>query len=192
VRSHVIVLKNYVLFRTSSFGRAKNQFDRMAFLVISIKAGVGHLTEIFTILPRDEFEIGQEALEEHRLPDIIRSSANILVDVKTKTKDVELQMHLDVQDSKFTELTRASREILQNRRPMTHGAADGRPLLNQTIALRPTKGLSALLNYDESETDFGGFDAAEEISRDGVKKASSNIIAVEERRKLRSIKPEYS
>jgi hypothetical protein len=107
------------------------------------------------------------------------------------TKDKEFDMYIKVQDSKFTEFTRASRELLENRRPMTHGATEDRPF-NQRISLRSTKGTSAFGTYTNSETDFGEFEAEEEISRDGVKKASSNIIAMEERRKLRSTKPDVA
>ena len=173
------------------FERTKNQFDRMAFLIISIKAGMEHVIEKFSILPKGEFEVGQDSLSIHRLPEIIRTSGNALMEMNTMTKDKELDVQPNVHDTKFTELTRASREILQNRRPMTHGATEDRQSLNQRISLRATKGISSFGNYTDGETDFGEFDTAEdEISRDGVKKASSNIIATEERRRLRSTKPE--
>jgi len=169
------------------FERTKNQFDRMAFLLISIKAGMEHVIKKFSVLPKGEFEVGQDSLLVHGLPEIIRTSGNALVEMYTISKDKELDVQLHTHDKKFTELTRASREILQNRRPMTHGATEDRPSLNQQIYLRAAKGISAFGNYTDSETDFGEFDAAEdEISRDEVKKASSNIIAMEERRKLRS------
>ncbi|KAL7441561.1 hypothetical protein ACHAXH_009994 [Discostella pseudostelligera] len=183
--------QDLIYLRSSMFERTKNQFDRMAFLLISIKAGVGHLREKITVLPKDTFEVGQETLVEHCLPDIIRSSGNVLLELHTMTKDKEFDMYIKVQDSKFTEFTRASRELLENRRPMTHGATEDRPF-NQRISLRSTKGTSAFGTYTNSETDFGEFEAEEEISRDGVKKASSNIIAMEERRKLRSTKPDVA
>ncbi len=159
----------------------------MAFLLISIKAGMEHVMKKISVLPKGEFEVGQDSLLVHRLPEIIRTSGNSIVEMYTMTKDKELDVQLHAHDKKFTELTRASREILQNRRPMTHGATEDRPSLN---CLRAAKGISAFGNYSDIETDFGEFDAAEdEISRDEVKKASSNIIAMEERRKLRSTKP---
>jgi hypothetical protein len=171
--------------------RAKDHFDRMAFLIVSIKAGIEHVREKFSVLPRDKFEVGQEALVEHRLPSIIRSSGNVLLQVGTIAGEKEMDLQLNEQDTKFTALTRASRDVLQNRRPMTHGATEDRPL-NQRISLRAANGISAQGNYTDGETDFVEFEAEEEISRDGVKKASTNIIAMEERRKLRSTKPELA
>ncbi|KAL7538971.1 hypothetical protein ACHAXR_008922 [Thalassiosira sp. AJA248-18] len=173
--------------RSSLFERAKSQFDRLAFVMVSIKAGVEHLRDKFTSLPTNEFELEGDVRED-TLPDVIRSSGDLLVDVHTKTKDSELQMHLTIQDSKLTELKRSASRV-QNRRPMSHGATEGIPF-NQRISLPSAKEISAFDHDSDAETGFGDIDAEEEISRDGVKKASSNIIATEERRKLRSRKPE--
>jgi len=176
--------------RSSLFERTRSQFDRLALVVVSIKAGVEHLRDKFTSLP-DEFEVEHGVVIEGTLPDVIRSSGDILVDVHTKTKDSELEMHLMIQDSKFTELKRAASrgDNLQSRRPMSHGAPEGRPF-NQRIPLPSAKEISAFDHDSDAETGLGDIDAEEEISRDGVKKASSNIIATEERRKLRSRKPD--
>ena len=157
-------------------------------MVVSIKVGVEHVRDKFKILP-NEFDVDLGAVANDALPDVIRSSGDILVDLHTKTKESELQMHLMIQDTKFTELERSASR-LQNRRPMSHGATEGRPL-NQRIPLPSAKEVS-VFDYDiiDAETGLGDMDAEEEISRDGVKKESSNIIATEERRKLRSRMPQ--
>ncbi|KAL7547181.1 hypothetical protein ACHAWF_010501 [Thalassiosira exigua] len=173
--------------RSSLSERARSQFDRMAFVVVSIKAGVEHLRDKFTGLV-DDFEVDGGGLTEETLPEAIRSSGDILVDVHTKTRDDELQMHLMYQDSKLSGLERSASR-LQSRRPMSHGAPEGRPF-NQRISLPSAKEISAFDHDSDVDTGFGDIDAEEEISRDGVKKASSNIIATEERRKLRSRKPD--
>ena len=177
------------LYRSSLFDKTKCQFDRLAFVIVSIKAGVEHLRDKFVILPEDEFEITRGPIEEDTLPDVIRSSGDVLVDVHTKTKDSELQMHLSIQDSKFTELKRSASRggNLQNRRPMSHGYTESIPF-NQRITLPSAKEATAFDVERDCDTGFGEVDAEEEISRDGVKKASSNIIATEERRQLRSRK----
>ena len=180
----------FIIYRSSMFERTKSQFDRLAFVVISIKAGVEHLRDKFTTLP-EEFEVEDSVIVEDALPDVIRSSGDVLVDVHTKTKDNELQMHLEIQDSKFVELKRSALRggSLQSRRPKSHGITEGRPF-NQRIPLPSAKEISAFDHDSDAEAGFGDIDAEEEISRDGVKKASSNIIATEERRKLRSRKLE--
>mmetsp|Transcript_16356 Transcript_16356/g.35338 ORF Transcript_16356/g.35338 Transcript_16356/m.35338 type:complete len:560 (-) Transcript_16356:1196-2875(-) len=177
--------------RSSLFERTRSQFDRLAFVLVSIKAGVEHLRDKLASLPGDEFEVGHGIIVEDTLLDVIRSSGDILVDVHAKTKDSELQMHLMIQDSKFSELKRSASRggNLQNRRPMTHGATEGRPF-NQRISLPSAREVSAFDENCDAETVFADIDVEEEISRDGVKKASSNIIAMEERRQLRSRNPD--
>mmetsp|Transcript_17931 Transcript_17931/g.39090 ORF Transcript_17931/g.39090 Transcript_17931/m.39090 type:complete len:561 (-) Transcript_17931:406-2088(-) len=180
--------------RTSLFERTRSQFDRLAFVMVSIKAGVEHLRDKFTSLSPD-FEIEHAvAIDDTILPEVIRSSGDILVDVHTKTKDSEIQMHLMIQDSRFTELRRSASRggNLQSRRPMSHGLVTEsvRPF-NQRISLPSAKEISAFDHESDADIGFGDIDhAEEEISRDGVKKASSNIIATEERRKLRITRPE--
>lgn len=175
--------------RSSLFEKTKSQFDRLAFVIVSIKAGVEHLRDKLVVLPGDEFDVENEVVEEDTLPGVIRSSGDVLVDVHTKTKDNELQMHLTIQDSKFTELKRSASRggNLQSRRPMSHGYTEGRPF-NQRIPLPSAKELLVFDRDRDTDADFGDVDVDEEISRDGVKKASSNIIATEERRQLRSRK----
>ena len=173
--------------RSSVYDRTKSRFDRSAFVVISIKAGVEHLRDKFSSLP-DEFEVWKGPILEDTLPDVIQASGDLLVDVHTKTKDNELQMHLTIQDSKLTEL-RQSASRVHNRRPMTHGATEGKPL-NQRITLPSAKEASAFEHYSDDEAEYNDIDAAEELTREGVKRSSLNIIASEERRKMRSQRPD--
>ena len=173
--------------RSSVYDRTKSRFDRSAFVVISIKAGVEHLRDKFSSLP-DEFEVWKGLILEDTLPDVIQASGDLLVDVHTKTKDNELQMHLTIQDSKLTEL-RQSASRVHNRRPMTHGATEGKPL-NQRITLPSAKEASAFEHYSDDEAEYNDIDAAEELTREGVKRSSLNIIASEERRKMRSQRPD--
>ena len=178
------------IHRTSLSERTKSRLDCIAFLIVSIKAGVEHLRDKFTSLHGSEFDVGHGALTEDQLPYVIRSSGDLLVDVLTKTEDSELQMHLNIQDSKITELARlSSHSKLQNRRPMSQGATGIRPF-NQRISLPSAKEISVFDHDSDTDIAVGEFDAEEEISRDGVKKASSNIIAMEERRSLRTVRPE--
>lgn len=161
----------------------------MAFVTVSIKAGVEHLQDQFSSI-LGGFETDRIVVVEDTLPAVIRSSGDILADVHSKTKESELAMHLMIQDSKFTELKRSASRggNLQNRRPMSHGVTEGRPF-NQRISLPSAKEISVFDHDSDADIGFGDIDhAEEEVSRDGVKKASSNIIAIEERRKLRSRK----
>lgn len=156
--------------------------DSIAYLIVSIKAGVEHLRDKFTSLHGGEFDVRHEALTEDQLPDVIRSSGDLLVDVLTKTEDSELQ---NIEDSASTELARsASRKNLINRRPMSQGATGVRPF-NQRISLPSAKEITAFDHDSDTEVGVGEIDAEESISRDGVKKTSSNIIAMEGRRSIR-------
>ena len=91
---------------TSLSERTKSRLDCIAFLIMSVKVGVKHLRDKFTSLHGSEIDVGHGALTEYQLPDVIRSSGDLLVDVITKTEDSDLQMHLNPQDSKYTELVR--------------------------------------------------------------------------------------
>jgi len=161
--------------------------------MVSIKAGVEHLRDKFTSLPADEFDIEHHGtIVEDALPDIIRSSGDILVNVHTKTKDNELQMHLDIQDSKLTELKQSAAATMisdiHNRRPMTGGASENRPF-NRRIALPSAKERSVYSREEsDGESAYGdnNIDTEDEITRNGLKKSSSILIAQEERRKLSS------
>lgn len=185
--TNLATLVHFSHFRSSHFVRIKSQFDRLALVMVSIQTGIELIREKFVVLPTDEFDVGQPMIIEETLSDVIRSSGDVLVDVHSKTKENELQMDLQTQDTKFTELKRATSQSsnLQARRPMTSGVTEDRPF-NQRITLPSAKEISVFDQDDGDESVFGVVDALEELSRDGVKKASSNIIATEERRKLRS------
>lgn len=155
---------------------------------MSVKAGMDHIREKIP----DEFEKDPTILTEHMLPHVIRSTGNLLVDIHTKARENELNMDLDIQDSRETELKKSASRIgtLHARRPLTAGVTEQRSLFNQRIVLPSPKDISVYDQDSDDETRFGENDAEEEISREGVKRASSNTIAIEERRKLRSRKPE--
>jgi hypothetical protein len=155
---------------------------------MSIKAGMEHIREKIP----DEFEKDHTILTEQLLPHVIRSTGNLLVDIHTKARENELNMDLDIQDSRETELNKSVSRIgtLHVRRPVTAGVTEQRSSFNQRRILPSPKDISVYDQESDDETRFGEIDAEEEISREGVKRASSNIIAVEERRKLRSRKPE--
>ena len=154
---------------------------------MSIKAGMEHICEKIP----DEFERDHRIFTEQLLPDVMRSTGDILVDIHKKSRENELNMDLDMQDSRETKLNKSALRVgsLHVRRPVTAGISEERSF-NQRIVLPSAKDITVFDEESDDETRFGELDAEEEISREGVKRASSNIIAVEERRKLRSRKPE--
>jgi hypothetical protein len=126
------------------------------------------------------------------LPDVIRSSGDALVDIDSKAKENELSLDLDEQDTRVLELNKASSAADSNlhiRRPMTAGVSE-ETNFNQRVVLPSAKNASAFDSDSDEETGYVEMDAEEEISREGVKRASSNIIATEERRALRSRNPD--
>ena len=186
---HDPLLLNGWMNRSSIFERTKSQFDRLALVIVSISAGVEHVRDKLGVLP-EEFDVDNDIIIEDTLPDVIRASGDTLVDVHNKTREKELKMHLMIQDTKFTELKRsASRGGNLQVGLLGKNDTKGKPF-NQRITLPSAKEISAFEPDNGAEIGFGDVDAEEEISRDGVKKASSNIIATEERRKLRSRKIE--
>ena len=179
-------------FRTSLSERTKSRLDCVSLLIMSIKAGVEHLREKFTNLRGfAEFDVvsGHGTLLEDQLSAVIRSSGDLLVDVLRKTEDNELQQLVEPSSPPPPPVSNQQQyaaKNLQNRRPTTTQGVNGgdRPF-NQRITLPSAKETSAF-DHDFSETEEFGtssdFDAEEEISRDGVKKASSIVIAMEDRR----------
>ena len=179
-------------FRTSLSERTKSRLDCVSLLIMSIKAGVEHLREKFTYLRGfAEFDVvsGHGTLLEDQLSAVIRSSGDLLVDVLRKTEDNELQRLVEPSSPPPPPVSNQQQyaaKNLQNRRPTTTQGVNGgdRPF-NQRITLPSAKETSAF-DHDFSETEEFGtssdFDAEEEISRDGVKKASSIVIAMEDRR----------
>lgn len=138
----------------------------------------------------ESFSIDSAIQSETLLPDVIRSSGDTLVEIDSKAKENELALDLDEQDIRTSELNKVTNNNLHMRRPMTAGITE-ETNFNQRIVLPSAKDISAFDQESEDELDAIEFDAAEEeISRDGIKRASHNIIATEERRKLRSRKPD--
>ena len=138
----------------------------------------------------ESFSIDSAIQSETLLPDVIRSSGDTLVEIDSKAKENELALDLDEQDIRTSELNKVTNNNLHMRRPMTAGITE-ETNFNQRIVLPSAKDISAFDQESEDELDAIEFDPAEEeISRDGIKRASHNIIATEERRKLRSRKPD--
>jgi len=172
--------------RSSQFERTKSQFDRLAFVMVSIKAGVEHLRDKFTSLPSDEFDVDHGVVVEDTLPEAIRSSGDLLVDVHTKTNDDELQLCLDQQDSKLSELKQQTSK-LQSRRPCTAGASENRPGFRITLPSAKDVGAYNSCDSDSDSSTYSRDVDDVEISRGGVKKSSWQLLSrkEEEERKQR-------
>jgi len=168
--------------RSSQFERTKSQFDRLAFVMVSIKAGVEHLRDKFTSLPSDEFDVDHGVVVEDTLPEAIRSSGDLLVQIK----DSELQQCLDQQDSKLSELKQQTSK-LQSRRPCTAGASENRPGFRITLPSAKDVGAYNSCDSDSDSSTYSRDVDDVEISRGGVKKSSWQLLSrkEEEERKQR-------
>jgi len=153
---------------------------------VSIKAGVEHLRDKFTSLPSDEFDVDHGVVVEDTLPEAIRSSGDLLVDVHTKTNDDELQLCLDQQDSKLSELKQQTSK-LQSRRPCTAGASENRPGFRITLPSAKDVGAYNSCDSDSDSSTYSRDVDDVEISRGGVKKSSWQLLSrkEEEERKQR-------
>jgi chromosome segregation ATPase len=191
-------LQDTLYARSSQLDRAKSQLDRLEMAIVSTKAGVEHLRAKLFDLP-DEFDVDSGNLAEMSLPDVIRSSGDILLDVmhaRANNDDDTAQFnHVDhsTNDSNSSSSNnnkvRFSLDIdrnLQSRRPTTRGAAEVSVPFNQRIPLRSAKERTAFDQDDDCDddgTDFGDL-GMETISRKTLKKMSYHIVAAEERKRL--------
>jgi len=155
-------------------------------VLLSTKAGLKHICEKFPAA----LSIDHTTIAEQALPDAIRQTGDNLVRVDSKAKENELTLELVEQDSRVSALNKTcTNSNLHTRRPLTAGMEETES--NQRIVLPSAKNISVFdPEIDNDEMRYSEVDAEEEISRDGIKRASSNIIAIEERRKLRNKKPE--
>lgn len=186
-------LQDSLYARSSQLERAKSQLDRLELAIVSTKAGVEHLCAKLFDLP-DEFDVDSGNLMEMALPDIIRSSGDILLDVHARANDHvtvdEFNKHsTDIANLSSNKVTRFSPQIernLQSRRPTTRGASEVRVPFNQRIPLRSAKERT-VFDQDVSEDDDGaefGDLGMDTISRKTLKKMSYHIVAAEERKRL--------
>lgn len=176
--------------RQSLLERTKSQHDRIALVMVSIKAGVEHLQDKLVCLPREEFGHSASKVSEGEgaLPEAIRKCGDALVNCHNSNRDSELRLETEKNDERFDELKRSvsrGASALQTRRPLTCGAQE-RPS-NQRITLPSAKEATAF--DDESCADPAPVDEDDlAVARAGVKKSSYNVVAMEERRALRSRK----
>ncbi len=183
-------LQDTLYSKSSQFERAKNQLDRLELAIVSTKAGVEHLRAKLLDLP-DEFEVDSGNLMEMSLPDIIRSSGDILLDVHARANDNTAgefnKQSTNESNSSSNKVTRFSPQIdsnLQSRRPTTRGAAEVSVPFNQRISLRSARERAAFDQDDSDDgADFGDL-GMETISRKTLKKMSYHIVAAEERKRL--------
>ena len=94
--------------RQSLLERTKGQFDRLALVMVSIRAGVEHLQDKLVCLPHDEFDrsAGKVLEGEEALPETIRKCGDALVNCHNSTKDSELRFETEKNDARFDELKR--------------------------------------------------------------------------------------
>eukprot|EP00984_Skeletonema_dohrnii_P012835 scaffold5239_cov186-Skeletonema_dohrnii-CCMP3373.AAC.1 len=181
-------LQDTLYARSSQLERAKSQLDRLELAIVSTKAGVEHLRAKLVDLP-DEFDVDSGNLIEMSLPDIIRSSGDILLDVHARANDPQHSTkESDNTSSNSNKVTRFSPQTesnLQSRRPTTRGAAEVSVPFNQRITLRSAKERAA---FDQDDSDDDGADfgdlGMDTISRKTLKKMSYHIVAAEERKRL--------
>lgn len=174
-------LQDALYARSSRLERAKSQLDRLELAMISTKTGVEHLREKLFVLP-DEYNVDRGVLTETSLPDVIRSSGDILLDVHNN--NVNNNPHQE--DGCNYVFSPQVERNLQSRRPVTRGAVEVSVSFNQRISLPSAKERTVFdqEDHDDDETaDFGDL-GMEGLSRSTLKKISYQIVASEERKRL--------
>ena len=153
--------------------RSKNKYDRISNTLASAKSGVKHLQNKIEAIGK-ELHVEQVPFKESNLGGALWSSGNILVEVVARVRehnmnDIELTVEEDKENrSTATPLDFNEKDVQDMRR------------FNQRIVLPSAKD-DFYTTRSSGDSDFGDGDE-EEISRDRVKKASSQILRVQEKK----------
>lgn len=164
--------------------RCKSKFERFSSILISVTAGVRHLQNKIDIV-REEVGGGKVSFSEKAVVNVLKASGDVLIEVlsriRLKRNRAETTTERDSYDHHritndldvFDALDTLSEDEVQESRPF-----------NQRVLLPSVRG-----DYFDNKSNMDdGFDELdeEEISRDRVKKNSSQIVHAQERKKTRA------
>jgi hypothetical protein len=149
--------------------RAKSRYESLSNLLIRAKAGVGHLQDQLDFI-RPEFHVEKQPVLDANLADVLWSVGNILVEVRARIGDHKLH-RLSAENMDHHQI-KGSREKPEKIRKN-----------NQRVVL-PSYGDHLYLNDMGSDRGMCELED-DDISRGQVKRASSQIIQAQERKKVK-------
>lgn len=141
----------------------------MSNILIRAKAGVGHLQDQLDVI-RPQLHFDKHPVSDINAADVLWSIGNVLVEVRARSRDYELT-YMSSHDSDG--LTKIS----------TKNSIESKRVNNQRVIL-PSFGDNLYLNDCDSDGAMVDFDD-DDISRGQVKRASSQIIQAQERKKIK-------
>lgn len=159
----------------------KSKYERYSKMLLSVSTGVRHLQNKTECISN---EIGNDAkvyFSEKTLVDVLRASGDVLKEVLSRIKRFEYtnKTYKDINSfenySLIDVLETLNEDEVQVNRPF-----------NQRVVLPSTKG-DALDDTSDFRDSFDELDE-EELSRDRVKKNSTQILQAQERKKRREIR----
>lgn len=195
--------QNLVLASTK-LERAKLKYERLAKVLIGVKAGVEHLVDKMESVREDDQVVVVtddtivEALQESEI-----TLAHLLSQIKLAGAASTSSMELSAIQHKKIDSTRVPVAALKNAMATGSLIPEGLGLdadvlvarpYNQRIALPGTDGLTAEeLEMDDMGANGGMLldDTEEALSRDRVKRASSQVIMAQDKKKKRVLKKKF-
>jgi hypothetical protein len=154
--------------------RCKSRLDRLSSIVITAKSGVKNLQEKLENIGK-ELNVEKIVFDESDPVSSVWSAGTILVELVARTRERDMSELLEEKNSENDEI----RSLEENNNSETIC----RPF-NQRVSLPSAKDGTLFDEFDDDDDNFGDIDD-EELSRDRVKKASSQIIRAQKRKKAK-------
>jgi len=159
-----------------------NKFDRSSIILMSAKAGVKHLQQKIAVIGKD-IQIDDAEFVDTTPESTLWTTGNIMVEIMARTKEVEMiELHdIDIESS-LLPLSQNDHHLETSfeYEVKLHGS---RPF-NQRITLPSAK--DDLFDNDSGSEAFNDVDE-DELSRDRVKKASTQIIRAQIKKSSKAI-----
>jgi len=137
--------------------------------MIRAKAGVGHLQDQLDVI-RSQFHFDKHLVSDTNLADVLWSIGNVLVEIRARIRDLELTRLRLQENDLFTKSSNIDLPEIDRAN-------------NQRVIL-PSFGDSLYLNDNGADRALMDIDD-DEISRGQVKRASSQMIQTQERKKIK-------
>mmetsp|Transcript_23456 Transcript_23456/g.34599 ORF Transcript_23456/g.34599 Transcript_23456/m.34599 type:complete len:562 (-) Transcript_23456:58-1743(-) len=168
---------------TSHLDRSKGKLERLATILISVKAGIKHLQDKVDII-REEFKTDKIILDDSSIIDVLRTTGDVLVELDARMKENEIsELAFSSSETIPTQSLRSSFDMMEALDGLDEEEVQENRPFNQRILL-PSVRDDIFDSCSDYEDGFGDVDE-DELSRDKVKKASSQIIQAQERKRTR-------
>ena len=173
---HLQGFHNIANFSFSLYGleRCKSRLDRLSSIVITAKSGVKHLQEKLEHIGKD-LNLEKILFDEADPVTSLWSAGTILVELVARERERDMGELIEGEKSEM--------DVIDSSEENDYSEIISRPF-NQRVTLPSATDIALFDSFNEDDDNFGDIDD-EELSRDRVKKASSQIIRAQKRKKAR-------